>query len=178
MPAKKSLSKSHADAPLSFDPVSRGAKPGVDHRAVFKERVNAITKDTKVAILHDTDADGLCSAIIVAKAVERMRGKPVDAVVYQAHKNVGIQKDTIENLKKQKIDVLFTVDKPIDEEPESVKEASLFFKIPRQSQYDFGIVEARLAASAFSDTALKPRPGGSIRPFCDPVTVTSTSHSS
>ena len=35
-----------------------------------------------------------------------------------------------------------------------------------------------LAASAFSLTALKPRPGGSIRPFCEPPTVTSTPHSS
>ena len=35
-----------------------------------------------------------------------------------------------------------------------------------------------LAASAFSDTALKLRPGGSIRPFCEPATVTSTPHSS
>ena len=34
------------------------------------------------------------------------------------------------------------------------------------------------ASIAFGDSALKPRPGGSIRPFCEPVTVTSTPHSS
>ena len=39
--------------------------------------------------------------------------------------------------------------------------------------------EARLlAAIAFSETALKLIPGGSMRPFCDPAMVTSTSHSS
>ena len=34
------------------------------------------------------------------------------------------------------------------------------------------------AASAFSDIALKLRPGGSIRPFCEPATVTSTPQAS
>ena len=34
------------------------------------------------------------------------------------------------------------------------------------------------AARAFSETALKPSPGGSMKPFCDPATVTSTFHSS
>src|SRR6185312_823711 len=33
-------------------------------------------------------------------------------------------------------------------------------------------------ASAFSETALKPRPGGSIRPFCEPATETSTPQAS
>ena len=34
------------------------------------------------------------------------------------------------------------------------------------------------ASKALSDTALKPRPGGSIKPFCEQLTVTSTPHSS
>jgi len=34
------------------------------------------------------------------------------------------------------------------------------------------------AASARSDTALNDSPGGSISPFCEPATVTSTPHSS
>src|ERR1700733_2079921 len=42
-----------------------------------------------------------------------------------------------------------------------------------QSQYDRIDGLAFAAASAFSDTALKPRPGGSIMPFCEPATDTS-----
>src|ERR1700712_4292784 len=42
-----------------------------------------------------------------------------------------------------------------------------------QSQYDRIDGLAFAAASAFSDTALSPRPGGSISPFCDPATDTS-----
>src|ERR1700677_697874 len=47
-----------------------------------------------------------------------------------------------------------------------------------QSQYDFGIRADLDAASALSLTALKPSPGGSIRPFCEPAMATSTPHSS
>ena len=35
-----------------------------------------------------------------------------------------------------------------------------------------------VAASALSLTALNDNPGGSISPFCEPATVTSTPHSS
>src|ERR1700688_1175502 len=42
-----------------------------------------------------------------------------------------------------------------------------------QSQYDRIDGLAFATASAFSDTALKPRPGGSINPFCEPPTDTS-----
>ena len=34
------------------------------------------------------------------------------------------------------------------------------------------------ASSARGESALKPRPGGIIRPFCEPATETSTPHSS
>src|ERR1700676_1703497 len=42
-----------------------------------------------------------------------------------------------------------------------------------QSQYERIDGLALAAASALSDTALKPRPGGSISPFCEPATDTS-----
>jgi hypothetical protein len=45
-------------------------------------------------------------------------------------------------------------------------------------QNDFGSLEVFAAASALSLIALNDMPGGSIRPFCAPPTVTSTPHSS
>src|SRR5215470_88627 len=42
-----------------------------------------------------------------------------------------------------------------------------------QSQYERIAVLALATASAFSEMALNPRPGGSIRPFCEPATDTS-----
>src|ERR1700730_14663457 len=47
-----------------------------------------------------------------------------------------------------------------------------------QSQYDRIDGEALATASAFSDTALKDRPGGSISPVCEPATDTSTPQAS
>ena len=41
-----------------------------------------------------------------------------------------------------------------------------------------GMLACWLAASAFSLTALKPRPGGIMRPFCELAMLTSTPHSS
>ena len=40
------------------------------------------------------------------------------------------------------------------------------------------VSDKALAASAFGEMQLKESPGGSIRPFCEPATVTSTPHSS
>jgi hypothetical protein len=47
-----------------------------------------------------------------------------------------------------------------------------------QSQYERGSFALFAAASAFAPIALNDSPGGSISPFCDPATVTSTRHSS
>ena len=47
-----------------------------------------------------------------------------------------------------------------------------------QSQYERGSFALLLASIAFRETALKLSPAGSIRPFCEPPTVTSTPHSS
>ena len=47
-----------------------------------------------------------------------------------------------------------------------------------QEKKDFGSFAVLATFSAFSLAAVKPSPGGSIRPFCEPVTVTSTPHSS
>ena len=50
--------------------------------------------------------------------------------------------------------------------------------ISSQAQNERGNFAVSFAASAFGETALKDNPGGSIRPFCEPATVTSTPHSS
>ena len=50
--------------------------------------------------------------------------------------------------------------------------------ISSQAQKAFGNLARLLASSALTDTALKLMPGGSIRPFCEPLMLTSTPHSS
>ena len=50
--------------------------------------------------------------------------------------------------------------------------------ISPQSKNERGSFADLFAASAFSEVALNERPGGSMSPFCEPPTVTSTPHSS
>jgi len=106
------------------------SKKAIDCKlADFKARMLYITKETRIALLNDTDADGICSGVLLSKGIERLRGKPIDEVVYQPHKNVGITKETAEKCRKLKIDILFTVDKAVDEERELLENASLFFQV-------------------------------------------------
>ena len=58
------------------------------------------------------------------------------------------------------------------------KPALLSRSIGSQSQYARGSFALFDAASALSLTALKLMPGGSINPFCEQPTVTSTPHAS
>src|ERR1700758_4176406 len=59
------------------------------------------------------------------------------------------------------------------------KKPTLFMvSMSSHDQNDFVSVDVFAASSALSLTALNDMPGGSIRPFCAPPTVTSTPHSS
>ena len=51
-------------------------------------------------------------------------------------------------------------------------------RIGSHAQYDFGSLDRREASSARGDRALKLSPGGSMSPFCEPPTDTSTPQSS
>ena len=55
---------------------------------------------------------------------------------------------------------------------------SLAASIGRQSQYERGSFAVSAAASALALIALNDSPGGSISPFWEPATVTSTPHAS
>ena len=54
----------------------------------------------------------------------------------------------------------------------------LISSISSQAQKDLGSVDFLLASMALGEMALKAMPGGSISPFWEPLTVTSTPHSS
>jgi len=69
-----------------------------------------ITPQDKVCIIHDTDPDGVCSAVIIAKCIERLRGKKVDLRIPLDKKNYGINKSMLKKLKQKKITKLITCD--------------------------------------------------------------------
>ncbi|MBI4448599.1 DHH family phosphoesterase [Candidatus Woesearchaeota archaeon] len=94
----------------------------VDFIRRFEQCVSRMCVTDTVALLHDTDPDGVTSGVIVAKAIERLRARPIDYVIRQHHGEAGITKDTIDFVKENKVQVLITVDKAIDQDPESLKE--------------------------------------------------------
>ena len=69
-----------------------------------------ITPQDKVCIIHDTDPDGICSAVIVAKGIERLRGKKIDLHLPIDKKNYGINKKMFSQLRKKKITKLIICD--------------------------------------------------------------------
>ncbi len=95
----------------------------------FDQFVRSLGKDSRVAILHDTDPDGVCSAVIVAKAVEKITGNKTKLRVHQDDRTGDIFDETIKKLKENKINRLIITDKPIDYRPEGVLIAEKFSKI-------------------------------------------------
>jgi single-stranded DNA-specific DHH superfamily exonuclease len=69
-----------------------------------------ITKKDRVGIIHDTDPDGVCSAVIMAKCIERLRGKKIDLRIPVDKKQYGITKEMLKKIKKEKITKLITTD--------------------------------------------------------------------
>ncbi len=92
----------------------------------FVSFVNGISSSDRVAILHDTDADGISAAVIACRAIERFCGvKPV-LVFTQLKRMVSIEPQTITLLKKKKITKLVALDLAVDQKAERVKKIEKF----------------------------------------------------
>lgn len=77
----------------------------------------------KIAIIHDADPDGACSAVILSKMIERLRGKPAD-LHYSTRKFVrnSVAPDVLKMLKSKKISKVIFTDLPVHEGAESIKQ--------------------------------------------------------
>jgi single-stranded DNA-specific DHH superfamily exonuclease len=76
----------------------------------------------KIAIIHDADPDGLCSAVVLSKLIEKLRGKPAD-LHYSTRKFVRncVSPDVLQMLKQKKISKVIFTDLPVHEDADSVK---------------------------------------------------------
>ena len=61
----------------------------------FKSYITGISKNDKVAVIFDSDADGLTAAVLACKAIERLRGKRPNFIYTQGHGPVSIHAETI-----------------------------------------------------------------------------------
>lgn len=91
--------------------------------------LRSITKKDKVCIIHDTDPDGICSAIIMAKCVERLRGRKIDLRLPLVKEQYGITPAMIEKIKQNKITRLITTDFSAEHDIKSLKEVEKQAKI-------------------------------------------------
>ncbi len=92
---------------------------GILHQ--FDSIVKSFSKRDKIALIHDLDADGVSSGVIVYNSLKLLRGKAPDLVVTQSFKTVELLPKTISLLKKKKISKVIVVDFALDQQPESVK---------------------------------------------------------
>ncbi len=81
-----------------------------------------VTPKDKVCIIHDTDPDGVCSAVIIAKCVERLRNKKVDLRIPMDKTQYGITDKMLKQLKNKKITKLITTDFSAEQNPERLEE--------------------------------------------------------
>lgn len=91
--------------------------------------LRSISKSDKVAIVHDNDPDGVCSAVIMAKCVERLRGKKVDMHFGFDRKQHAITASMLSQLRKAKINKLITTDFSLEQTPETIKQLEPFCEI-------------------------------------------------
>ena len=94
----------------------------------FKEFCKGLSKNDRVAILHHSDSDGLCSAVITAKAIESLTGKKPVVVRHYEYGNVKQGKKAASLMKKKKANILIVLDIGIDSAPHSLQEYCAFEK--------------------------------------------------
>jgi len=90
----------------------------------FSDFVNSISKTDRVAVLHHTDPDGVCSGVIISKLVERIRKKKIDLRINQKGNVHHVEDSVISTLKKQRINKVIVVDLNIDIYPASLRKLS------------------------------------------------------
>jgi single-stranded DNA-specific DHH superfamily exonuclease len=79
----------------------------------FEDFILNLKKKDKIAIIHHTDPDGICSAVIMNKIVEKIRKKPIDFIISQ--ESVLIQKSILDQLKNKRINKLIITDICVDQ---------------------------------------------------------------
>ena len=91
----------------------------------FDELLSSL-KNSKIAIFHDADPDGTCSAALLATAIMRHRGSPPEIHIAPDGGERFLPDETIAFLKSKKINMLLTTDISLDEHPEQVRKAAEF----------------------------------------------------
>lgn len=88
-----------------------------------------IGEDDKVAIVHDVDPDGILSAVILARTIQKLRGRPPELVEPFNREGYSIPDALVERMRDQRITVLITTDFGLDQNLPLVEELAKSFRI-------------------------------------------------
>ncbi len=97
--------------------------------AKFRAFVSALSPDDRAAVLHHTDADGVCSGVIAAKALERIMGRRVGLCMTQNYGEFIVTRDTVKKLRRAGISKVVITDLSVDESPKHIREIEEFAEI-------------------------------------------------
>lgn len=95
----------------------------------FRAFVNGISPNDKIAVLHHTDADGLCSGVIATKALEKILGKGIALRMTQNYGEFAVTRDTVKKLRRAGINRVVTTDLSVDENAKHIREIEEFAEI-------------------------------------------------
>ncbi len=91
--------------------------------------LSLLKKEDKVAVIHHTDADGVCSGVLAARAVENFREKKVDFSFCQNDGETSITKETVKILREKGINKVIITDLAVDETPATIRALEKFADI-------------------------------------------------
>lgn len=95
----------------------------------FRDFISSVSKKDRVAVLHHTDSDGICSGVIISKLIERIRKKKIDLRINQKGNIHHVTEDTLKKLRKRRINKVIVVDLNIDICPSNLRKLARFTKV-------------------------------------------------
>jgi len=107
----------------------------MEHNLVFKDKallekarsfLKNVTKEDRVAIIHHTDSDGICSGTLLMNTIERLRKSPADLRHNQKSNEHKLTPQTIDLLRGHEITKLIITDITADEGEEALKTVAEF----------------------------------------------------
>ncbi len=91
--------------------------------------IKNIKETDRIAVMHHTDPDGICSGVLVSKLIERIRKKPIDLRHNQKGNEFDILPFTQDLFKQHNINKIIIIDVSVDHDLEGIKALESFAEL-------------------------------------------------
>lgn len=102
----------------------------------YEKYIKSLKKEDKIALMYHADADGVCSAVIMAKLIEILREKQVDYPFSQGTE-YNLSESTLNLLKDGKYNKFIIVDLAVDSQEKLIKNIETFADILIVDHHEF-----------------------------------------